>query len=93
MSIETKPAHVSETELAERLSEVLDRVAKGERITVQRDGREIAVITPPKVAIVAPSQQKEAASTHEPAFDEEALRHMKEFRDSLNVVRIPEWPG
>lgn len=46
MSVETGIARISESELSERLGEVLDRVANGERIIIQRGGREFAVIEP-----------------------------------------------
>jgi antitoxin (DNA-binding transcriptional repressor) of toxin-antitoxin stability system len=39
---------VSETELAERLTDVLDRVNGGERLTVERDGKVMAILIPPE---------------------------------------------
>lgn len=92
MSIETTSTHVSETELAERLSQMLDRVANGERIVIQRNGQDFAVIAPTTAAESATSRAEDAPANRESAFDDEFVRHTNEFREWANTARFAEWP-
>lgn len=92
MSIETKTTHVSETELAERLTQILNQVADGERVVIERNGRDFAVIAPTTAAESATSRAEDAPANRESAFDDEFMRAAREFRESLNSPRVAEWP-
>lgn len=92
--VETTPTHVSERELAERLSEILDRVATGEQVVVERDGRAIVLLAP------APEPKQYWTwgdlvhfLQHGASFDEEFARDVREVRESQGPARAAEWPA
>lgn len=91
--VETAPTHLTERELAERLTEVLDRVASGERIVIERDGTEIVVLAP-----AAPSKTYWTWGDlvhflkYEASFDDEFARVVREVRESQGPARAAEWP-
>ena len=91
--VETTPTRLSEHELAERLSEVLDRVAGGEQIVVERDGTAIAVLEPP---LSTKPIKTWGDFLHwlqrESRFDEEFAETVRELRKSQPPVRWAEWP-
>ncbi|MBA2519954.1 MAG: hypothetical protein H0V24_09835 [Chloroflexia bacterium] len=91
MSVETSTASISETELSEHLTEVLDRVANGERIIIQREGKVLAVIEP------SPYLNKWTWGDlvrflNETPIDEELARIIREIHDEQPIARHAEWP-
>lgn len=91
-NVDTTPTHLSERELAERLSEVLDRVAGGEQIVVERNGRAIVLLAP------APEPKQywtwgdfvHWLQTEQP-FDEEFDGTVRELRRQQPPARAAEW--
>jgi antitoxin (DNA-binding transcriptional repressor) of toxin-antitoxin stability system len=92
MSIETRTIRVAEAELADRLNEVLDRVAKGERIIVERAGEEFAVIEPSSPPKLWTWNELVHFLKYEASFDEEFARIVREIRDAQPPMRAVEWP-
>ena len=91
--VDTAPLRLSERELAERLSEILDRVANGEQIVIEREGTAIVVLAP------APEPKTHwtwgdlvHVLQHEASFDEEFARGVREVRESQGPARAAEWP-
>jgi antitoxin (DNA-binding transcriptional repressor) of toxin-antitoxin stability system len=89
----TTQTTITEHELAERLSEILDRVAGGEQIVIERDGNAIVVLEP------APEPVKYWTwgdfvhwLAHESTYDEEFAETVRELRKSQPPVRWAEWP-
>ena len=79
----TRPTTITERELAERLSEILDSVAKGEQIVIERGGTAIVVLEP------APQPKKYWTwgevmhwRNHEACFDEEFAVAVRSVRES-----------
>lgn len=90
MSVETGTARFSESELSERLGKALDRVANGERIIIQRAGRELAVIEP------SPHLDKWTWGDlvkylNESPIDEELARIIQEIHEAQPMARHAEW--
>ena len=93
MSIKTALTHISEHELAEHLTEILDRVANGERVEVQREGTTLAVLAPPPPAADYDSPTEYIPEKHEPAFDEDFVEAVLEVRRWANTPpRERDWP-
>lgn len=91
--IGTAPTHLSERELSERLTEILDRVANGEQIVIERDGTAIAVLEPtPPVKKIKTWGDVVHFLQHESTFDEEYAKIVRELRASQPPVRYIEWP-
>ncbi len=91
--IGTIPTHLSEIDLAERLTEILDRVANGEQIVIEREGTAIAVLEPPhSVKKYWTWGDLVHFLQHEASFDEEFAKNVRELRESQPPVRYPEWP-
>ena len=91
--IGTTPTTITERELTERLSEILDRVAGGEQIVIERDGAPIVVLGP------APEPKKYWTwgefvhwLQHESSFDEEFAEAVRSVRESQGPARAAEWP-
>lgn len=91
--VDTTPTRLTERELAEHVSAVLDRVAGGERIVIERDGKEIVVLEP-----VPPAKEYWTWGDfvhflkYEAAWDEEFVKNVRAVRESQPEIRIPEWP-
>ena len=90
--VETSPTHLTERELAERLTEVLDRVAGGERIVIDRDGTAIAVLAPSPPKKIRTWGDLVHFLQHESLFDEEFAKSVRAVRESQPQIRFPEWP-
>lgn len=90
--IGTTPTHLSERELAENLSEILDRVANGEQIVIEREGAVVAILEPPPVRKIKTWGDFVHFLTHESNFDEEYAKIVRELRKEQPPVRYPEWP-
>lgn len=88
MSVETSTARISESELSEHLTEVLDRVARGERIAIQRAGRKIAIIGPPEAAPSHRQASTAPAERGESVFDEELVRNVRAYREWANAASL-----
>ena len=88
--VETTPTLISEAELAEHLSEVLNRVAAGERVVIERDGEVIATLRPP-VKPIATWGDVVQFLTHESTFDEEFVANVRKHREEQPLVQVPEW--
>lgn len=91
--VDTTPTRLTERELTEHVSEVLDRVAGGERIVIERDGQEIVVLEP-----IPPTKEYWTWGDlvhflkYEASFDEEFARAVNEVRNSQGPARAAEWP-
>jgi antitoxin (DNA-binding transcriptional repressor) of toxin-antitoxin stability system len=93
INVDAIPTTITERELAERLSEILDRVANGEQIVIERDGTAIVVLEP------APEPKKYWTwgefvhwLQHESSFDEEFAEAVRSVRASQGPARAAEWP-
>jgi antitoxin (DNA-binding transcriptional repressor) of toxin-antitoxin stability system len=84
---------LSEQELAEHLSEILDRVADGERIFIEREGRDIVVLEPAlSVKPIKTWGDFVHWLAHESTFDEEFAERVRELRKQQPLARWAEWP-
>lgn len=92
MSVETSTARVSESELAEHLGEILERVATGERIIIERGGEDLAVIAPGRPDAESRPDVPLPPATEGSVFDDEFVRNITEFRNEINASRFGEWP-
>lgn len=68
------PAEVSVRDLRNHGGEVLDRVARGESLTVTKDGRPAAELRPLRRRSLAPAELI-ARAMHLPKVDPDRLRH------------------
>jgi len=79
------------TEAARSFSELLNRVAAGEEVEITRGGAPIAVIGPPKVALLPADRFRELIASAPPVDDD--------FADDVRAIRkeiaAPEgtWPS
>lgn len=89
--VQTAPTHITEAELAERLSEILDRVANGEHIAIERGGEVIATMRPAPKPISTWGDVVHYL-TRESPFDEEFASNVRRVRDEQPEARAPEWP-
>lgn len=92
MSVETSTARVSDSELAEHLGEILERVATGERIIIERGGEDFAVIAPGRADAESRPNVPLPPATKDSVFDDEFVRNIREFREYMNSARFGEWP-
>lgn len=91
--VETIPTRITERELADHVSEIVDRVVNGERIVIERDGNEIVVLEPvPPPKKIRTWGDLVYFLQHESVFDEELARAVREVRDSQGPARAAEWP-
>ena len=89
----TAATRISERERAERLRETLDRVAGGELIVIERDGRAIAILEPPlSTRPIRTWGDFVHWLQHESLFDEEFADTVRELRKFQPPVRWAEWP-
>lgn len=88
--METK---ISPTELAERLSDVLERVRGGERIVVQSDGETIATIAPPERTKVFTWGEFVALMNSLEWPDEDFADDLREIQAMQSRTGPPEWPA
>lgn len=89
--VRTAPTRLTEAELAEHLSEVLDRVAGGEHIDIERDGEVIATLRPSTKPITTWGDVVHFL-TRESPFDEEFASNVRRIRNEQPAARAPEWP-
>ncbi|MBA2463226.1 MAG: type II toxin-antitoxin system prevent-host-death family antitoxin [Actinobacteria bacterium] len=84
-------ARLSATEVARRFSEILNRVAEGERIEITRAGAPVAVIGPPKASVLSAERFRELMGSAPPVDDEFA----QDVRTIRRSVGPPEdaWPS
>jgi antitoxin (DNA-binding transcriptional repressor) of toxin-antitoxin stability system len=90
--VQTTPTHITEAELAEHLSEVLDRVAGGEHIDFVRDGTVIISLAPkrsPMNRIWTWGDLVQFLQTQS-AFDEEFAANVRKHRDEQPQVQVPD---
>jgi antitoxin (DNA-binding transcriptional repressor) of toxin-antitoxin stability system len=88
--VEITPTHITEAELAEHLSEILDRVANGERIAIKRDGEVIATLRPTPKPIATWGDVVHFL-TRESPFDEEFVANVRRHREEQPQAQVPEW--
>ncbi len=90
--VEITPTHITEAELAEHLSEILDRVADGEHIDIERNGEVIVSLAPkrPLKPTWTWGDLVEFLQT-QTAFDEEFVENVRRHREEQPQARIPEW--
>jgi prevent-host-death family protein len=82
---------LSATEVARRLSDVLNRVASGEEIEVTRAGVPVAVISPPKTRLLSPERFRELLASA-PPVDENFAEDARAIRRSTAPPESP-WPS
>jgi prevent-host-death family protein len=82
---------LSATEVARRLSDVLNRVASGEEIEVTRAGAPVAVITPPKTRLLSPEGFRDLLASA-PPVDEAFADDVRAIRRSVGPPESP-WPS
>jgi hypothetical protein len=92
---EVDVTRVSPAELSEQLSDILARVVEhGERIVVERDGVEVAVIQPPTVRPAPTLHQFSAMLAGLEWPDHEFFSDLEAIHAELNTpVEPPEWPS
>lgn len=79
------------TEVARNFSQILNRVAAGEEIVVTRSGAPVALIEPPKEALVSASRLREIMATA-PRPDEGFALDVRALRATIGPPRDP-WPS
>lgn len=84
-------AHLSATEAARSFSDVLNRVAAGERIEVVRSGAPVAVIGPVKDHVLSAERFRELIATA-PPVDEEFADDLRALRQTVAPPSDP-WPS
>jgi antitoxin (DNA-binding transcriptional repressor) of toxin-antitoxin stability system len=84
-------ARMTATQVARSFSEVLNRVAAGEEIEVARSGAPVAVIGPPKAALLSAERFRELLASA-PRTDEDFADDLRAVRESAGPPREP-WPS
>lgn len=79
------------TDAARSFSEVLNRVADGERIEVTRSGAPVAVIAAPSARVISAERFRELIATA-PAPDEAFSDDLRDVRRSVAEPASP-WPS
>ncbi len=83
---------ISPTELAERLTDVLERVRSGERIMVERDGQVIAAIAPVASSADITVGEFFALARELPRPDPGFADDLAEIHASQGVAEFSHWP-
>lgn len=84
---------VSVTELATALTDTRERVRRGERVAVERDGLVVAVIVPPDPAPTITWRVLAEALRDVPPLDDEFADDLAAIRAAQQPARVPEWPN
>jgi len=86
---------VTEAQLALTLTEVLDRVRDGERFVVERDGKHVAVLSPPapdsEVGILGSELVAIIGDLRVPG--DGLADDIESAPDNLLPVSVPRWPA
>lgn len=80
-------SHFLDLDFAEHVSEMLDRVAKGERVAIHRDGKEIAIIVPLESSRPSMPQPGATSSPEDESMFDELEQNVREHREWANSVR------
>jgi antitoxin (DNA-binding transcriptional repressor) of toxin-antitoxin stability system len=86
---------LTERELAAALSDVLDRVRRGERFVVERDGTPLATLVPPAqpVAVGISGRDLVARLGKLRVPDDGFVDEIERARSELPPLRSPQWLG
>jgi prevent-host-death family protein len=79
------------TQVARSFSDVLNRVAAGEEVEVVRSGAPVAVIAPPRSALVSAERFRELIASA-PPLDEDFADDARAIRASAEPPNEP-WPS
>jgi prevent-host-death family protein len=84
-------ARLTATEVARNFSDVLNRVARGEEISITRNGATVAVLGPPKATFVSADRFRELLASA-PPVDEDFAEDVRAVRSDIGP---PEgaWPS
>jgi prevent-host-death family protein len=83
--------HLTATETARSFSEILNRVAAGERIEITRSGASVAVIGPVKNQVLSADRFRELMAGA-PPIDEDFAADVRALRQSVGSPGDP-WPS
>ncbi len=80
------------TEAARSFSDVLNRVAAGEEIEIQRNGAPVAVLTPPRRSRLVSAERFRELMASLPRVDDDFARDVRDARTSVGPPE-PRWPS
>ena len=83
---------VTEADLAETLTDVLERAHDGEHIAIERDGEIFATIGPPPSVSRATLRDLALALARLPPLDDDFAADIEAVRANQRPAKIPEWP-
>jgi antitoxin (DNA-binding transcriptional repressor) of toxin-antitoxin stability system len=84
--------HLSEADLASSLTEVLDRVRRGERFAVERNREIIAEISPLREKSGMTLRELAVELARLPRLDDDFAADIEAARMILLPADLPEWP-
>ena len=80
------------TEASRSFSDVLNRVAAGEEIEIQRNGAPVAVLAPPRRARLVSAERFRELMASLPRVDADFARDVMDARESVGPPE-PRWPS
>lgn len=83
---------LSVTELATDIAGALERVRRGERLAIERNGQVVAVIIPPDPIPGVTWRALAAALRDVPPLDDEFAADIAAIRAAQPPAGFPEWP-